>query len=84
MKTQLEKPKCRWGKGERRLLIGAYNRILLGIISIRRSVGNVALTAENGHEYSYMVSIVNPERNKRLGKSRRRRETNVKMCRIDV
>jgi len=82
MKTQLEKPKCRWGKGERRLLICIYNRILLGIISERRWMGNVALTAENGH--AYKVSIVNPEGNRRLGKSRRRWETNVKMCHIDV
>jgi len=58
MKTQLEKPKCSWGKDERRLLFGAYNQILLGIISMRRWVRNVALTAENGHAYKF--SIVNP------------------------
>ena len=70
MKTQLEKPKCSWGKGKRRLLICVYNRILLGIISVRRWMGNGALTAENGHVYK--VSIVNPEGNRRLGKYRRR------------
>jgi len=66
MKTQLEKPKRRWGKGERRLLICAYNRILLGIISMRRWVGNVAHTAENVH--AYKVSVVNPEGYRRVGK----------------
>ena len=44
-------------------------------------MGDVALTEENGHAYTF--SIVNPEGNRRLGKYRRRWETSVNMCRRD-
>jgi hypothetical protein len=45
-------------------------------------VGNVAHTAKNGP--TCKVSIVNPEENRQLGRSRCRWETNVKMCLKDV